>query len=87
LNAKLNPICHLLALFGAHHIFHISRIRVGSRIFLELFKRISRVSVRNQTVALQLLYSVCEPLLSIIYRLVYELIQGIFFIAALLTAE
>jgi transposase len=28
LNAKLNPICHLLALVGAHHIFHVSRIRV-----------------------------------------------------------
>jgi len=29
LNTKLNPICHLLALFGAHHILHISRIRVN----------------------------------------------------------
>jgi hypothetical protein len=28
LNTKLNPICHLLALFGAHHILHVSRIRV-----------------------------------------------------------
>jgi len=28
LNAELNPICHLLALLGAHHIFHVSRIRV-----------------------------------------------------------
>jgi len=27
-NAELNPICHLLALLGAHHILHISRIRV-----------------------------------------------------------
>jgi hypothetical protein len=25
LNAKLNPICPLLTLFGAHHILHISR--------------------------------------------------------------
>ena len=23
-NAELNPICHLLTLFGAHHIFHVS---------------------------------------------------------------
>jgi len=30
LNAELNPICHLLALLGAHHIFHVSRIRVNS---------------------------------------------------------
>ena len=28
LNAVLNTICHLLALLGAHHILHISRIRV-----------------------------------------------------------
>jgi len=25
LNAALNPICPLLALFGAHRIFHVSR--------------------------------------------------------------
>jgi hypothetical protein len=29
LNAKLNPICHLLALLGAHPILHVSRIRVN----------------------------------------------------------
>jgi len=28
LNAELNPNCHLLVLFGAHHILHVSRIRV-----------------------------------------------------------
>jgi hypothetical protein len=28
LNAKLNPICHLPALLGPHHILHISRVRV-----------------------------------------------------------
>jgi hypothetical protein len=28
LNAELNLICHLLALLGAHHIVHVSRIRV-----------------------------------------------------------
>jgi len=27
LNAELNPICHLLALLGAHHIFHVSGLR------------------------------------------------------------
>jgi hypothetical protein len=27
--AELNPICHLLALLGARHILHISRIRVN----------------------------------------------------------
>ena len=28
LNTELNPICHLLALLGVHHILHLSRIRV-----------------------------------------------------------
>ena len=28
LNAELNPICHLLALLGAHHILHVSSVRV-----------------------------------------------------------
>ena len=37
LNAELNSICHLLALLGAHHILHVSRIRhmtIGSRATL-----------------------------------------------------
>jgi hypothetical protein len=29
LKAELNPICHLLALLGAHHIFHFSGLRVN----------------------------------------------------------
>jgi len=35
LNADLNPICHLLALLGAHHILHVSRIRVKHRCDIE----------------------------------------------------
>ena len=30
LNAELNPIRHLLALVGARHIVHVSRIRVNT---------------------------------------------------------
>ena len=30
LHAELNPICYLLALLGAHHFLHVSRIRVKS---------------------------------------------------------
>jgi hypothetical protein len=30
LNAESNPICHLLALLGAHHILHVGRIMVNS---------------------------------------------------------
>jgi hypothetical protein len=35
LNAELNSICHLLALLGAHHIFHVSGLRVK---FIDMFK-------------------------------------------------
>ena len=28
LNSELNPICYLLALLGAHHFLHVSRIRI-----------------------------------------------------------
>jgi len=33
LNPELNPICCLLALLGAHHFLHVSRIRVKSYIW------------------------------------------------------
>jgi len=33
LNPELNPICYLLALLGAHHFLHVSRIRVKLLIF------------------------------------------------------
>jgi len=32
LNADLNPICRLLALLGAHRIFHISELRVNRAV-------------------------------------------------------
>jgi len=35
LNAELNPICYLLALLGAHHFLHVSRIRVNKCIICE----------------------------------------------------
>ena len=46
LNAELKPICHLLALLGAHHILHVSRIRVkvsqvfGVQIFCTSVKQV-----------------------------------------------
>ena len=33
LNPELNPICYLLALLGAHHFLHVSRIRVKTLTF------------------------------------------------------
>jgi len=32
LNPELNSICHLLALLGAHHILHVSRIKVKDNL-------------------------------------------------------
>ena len=37
LNTKLNPICHLLALLGAHHILHVSRIRVKVTLLHKIY--------------------------------------------------
>jgi len=34
LKPELNPICYLLALLGAHHFLHVSRIRVNERQWL-----------------------------------------------------
>jgi hypothetical protein len=38
LNAELNPICHLLALAGAHHFVDVSRIRVKQHTNYNLCK-------------------------------------------------
>jgi hypothetical protein len=37
LNAELNPICHLLALLGAHHILHVGGIRVNVLFNINLY--------------------------------------------------
>jgi hypothetical protein len=43
LNAELNPICHLLALLGAHHILHVCRIRVKFILIFHLHCMIRRI--------------------------------------------
>ena len=40
LKPELNPICYLLALLGAHHFLHVSRIRVKSLTFRQLMSYI-----------------------------------------------
>ena len=37
LNAELNPNCHLLALLGAHYIFHVSGLSV--KLFSQNFRK------------------------------------------------
>ena len=44
LNAELNPIRHLLALVGARHIVHVSRIRV-KRIVRKLSVNLSGINL------------------------------------------
>jgi hypothetical protein len=36
LSAELNPIFHLLALLGAHHIFHVSGLRVKGHFLIDV---------------------------------------------------
>jgi len=40
LNAELNLICHLLILLGAHHILHVSRVRVNLIKWIYLIHKI-----------------------------------------------
>jgi len=40
LSPELNPICYLLALLGAHHFLHVSRIRVKLLTFTRLMSYI-----------------------------------------------
>jgi len=54
LNAKLNPICHLLALLGAHHILHVSRIRVNveqAAVLGNIFQGTHDLSLRSPNLA------------------------------------
>jgi hypothetical protein len=39
LNAELNRIFHFLALLGAHHILHVSRIRVNRNVIERCWAR------------------------------------------------
>ena len=45
LNPELNPICYLLALLGAHHFFHVSRIRVKLLTLRRLMSYIYRAPI------------------------------------------
>jgi len=48
LNFELNPICHLLALLGAHHVLHVSRIRFKGSVlpvWVILFRCLGSVSI------------------------------------------
>ena len=43
LNTELKPSCHLLALIGAHHILHVSRVRIkGQDVIDRLFRNVGK---------------------------------------------
>jgi hypothetical protein len=45
---ELSSICHLLALLGAHHILHVSRIRVKlQKVARNRFKQIFKQNDEN----------------------------------------
>ena len=55
LNPELNPVCYLLALLGAHHFLHVSRIRVKLltiRLLMSYIYDISRLKVNILTLIL-----------------------------------
>jgi len=47
LNAELNPICRLLALLGAHLIFHVSGVRVKNNSLVTLYGQEVRTSEKS----------------------------------------
>jgi len=47
LNAELNPICYLLALLGAHHILHVSGLRVKYPGTIETIYFVATACVRR----------------------------------------
>jgi hypothetical protein len=42
LNAKLNPICHLLVLLVAHHILHVS---INNYVLLNLARKLHKLDL------------------------------------------
>jgi hypothetical protein len=50
LNAELNPTCHLLELLGAHHVLHVSRIRVKDAVYKTNVKRRSSLILKFNSI-------------------------------------
>jgi len=59
LNAKLNLICHLLALLGAQRIFHVSGLRVNGYYFVNCAMSLAEfmLGVKRHSVMVRIL---CE---------------------------
>jgi hypothetical protein len=55
LNAESNPICHLLALSGAHHILHVSRVRVNNVLILAYWSKVYNSLTKTDTIRMSYL--------------------------------
>jgi hypothetical protein len=60
LNTDLNSICHLLALLGAHHVLHVSglRVNIDMRDILRL-KVSSALPPHSQLIILGVVFHIC----------------------------
>jgi len=47
LSAELNPICYLMALLRAHHIIHVSRVKVNAYSRLTVQKNILQTTAES----------------------------------------
>ena len=65
LNAELNPILHLLALVGARHIVHVSRMRVNDITVFNLLNPTGHVM--HQQFNIQQLYVLSTLYLCVLY--------------------
>jgi len=73
LNAELNPIGHLLALLGAHHILSVSRIRVkGLNLFVSPTSKTLRINSSAQNC---ILFVVGSEFIFACYRISVQEIQ------------
>jgi hypothetical protein len=77
LKTQLNPICHLLALLGAHNILHVGRIRVKHKesqsvvqqtwdssvsiVTGFIFRGVSKIAKSDYYVKVRLYYSMEQP--------------------------
>jgi len=76
LNTELNLICHLLALLEAHHILHVSGIRVNGPLYECLITGIHILCIlicRIMLTARLRLWSISQPSGSAIWNLYTEI--------------
>jgi hypothetical protein len=61
LNAELNPICHFLAVLGAHPIFHVSRIRVNFQEAVQTYIHSIHENVSSDFINILTIYEAVSP--------------------------